>query len=186
MLRCFWAVRIPLQRPIQRLLAEFRRAGRCVRAVDAENLHVTVKFLGPTPREQVAGIANAVAVRVATKSAFQLELNGLGAFPSPQRPRVIWAGAAPIQEIRGVAGLCESACESFGFAPERRPFHPHVTLARVNGRPPERLLELMGEFRDAAFGLVQVEQLELMQSESGRRGPRYSTLAHAPLTGRGG
>jgi 2'-5' RNA ligase len=104
--------------------------------VKRENLHVTVKFLGEIAEEQLEElklVAQAAWAGMGGKP-FSLGLDRLGAFPSPARPRVIWAGSsAPPQEIIKLYEQLERELEPLGFPPEGKPYTPHVTLGRVKG-----------------------------------------------------
>lgn len=114
-------------------------------------------------------------------AAFDLEVHGLGAFPSPTRARVLWAGvSAGADETAGVAARVEEALAPLGIPPETRPFAAHVTLGRV--REPRAQPRLAAAL-DAAepFGRQRVTRVSLMRSELSPRGARYTELAPLPL-----
>ena len=115
---------------------------------------------------------------VAGVAPFTLAIDGLGAFPTPARARVVWAGVgAGRDEMRAVAGRVDHELAAIGFAAEDRPFSPHVTLGRV--REPkrnERLAEALTE-ATVRYGAVRVERVCLMRSELSPRGARYSELS---------
>jgi len=106
-------------------------------------------------------------------------VEGLGAFPTPSRPRVVWAGLAGGHEpLAAVAGRVEDELEPLGFEREHRPFSPHVTLGRV--REPRLDPRLEAAIREGAaerFGVVRVERLSLMRSDLSPRGARYTELS---------
>jgi RNA 2',3'-cyclic 3'-phosphodiesterase len=126
-------------------------------------------------------VAAALSAAAASSTAFDLVLRGLGAFPSPTRPRVLWAGidegrAAAATLARGV----DDALAELGFEREARAFSPHVTLGRVRGpRPAPRLAEALAA--GGHFGRQPVASVALMRSDLSPRGARYSELATAPL-----
>jgi 2'-5' RNA ligase len=128
-------------------------------------------------------VAEALASLAAQAEPFELALRGLGAFPSPTRPRVIWAGVATVgSALAGLAAGIEEALAALGFAPEARPFAAHVTLGRV--REPRRDPALtaalaVGAGRD--FGGFRVERLALMRSDLSPRGAHYTPLGSWPL-----
>lgn len=102
-----------------------------------DNLHVTLKFLGQIEPVLVQRVGSLLAEVASQHSAFELEVRGLGAFPTPRRARVIWAGlAAGAAELGRLAARVDAGLAELGFAPEARPFAAHVTLARV--REPQR------------------------------------------------
>ena len=180
-LRCFWAVRVPCFPAISELIAELHRFGRAVRTVAPADLHVTVKFLGPTPAADVPVLVNHVRSAVVPPSDLSLHLHGVGAFPTPRRPNVVWIGLTDWDWLAQMAEQCEAACTGLGFARESRAFHPHLTLARIKGRPPAGLSTWIDGHSGESFGILQVAALELIQSDLRRTGPHYTTLARVPL-----
>jgi RNA 2',3'-cyclic 3'-phosphodiesterase len=156
--------------------------------VTTGNLHLTVKFLGEVAEDRVEAIAGALTGAVARVGAFDAQVEGLGAFPSAARPRVVWAGVtAGAGALGDVAGRVDEALDALGFAREARPFSPHITLGRV--RQPGRAPALTEALRGAAerpFGRFRVTRASLMRSELSTRGTRYTELAAASLGGAGG
>ena len=148
-----------------------------------ENLHLTLKFLGNVVATRVDAIGAALAAAAADTPAFDFGVEGLGAFPSPTRPRVIWAGAGGGQvEAVGLAGRVEDALAPLGFAREDRPFAAHITLGRV--REPRRdtaLAEALAAGAARPLGVVRAGRLSLMRSELSPRGARYTELGGWPL-----
>ena len=149
--------------------------------VAAGNLHVTLKFLGQVDETRVPALADALRVTLAGEPAFDVAVHGLGAFPSPMRPRVLWAGLEDGTGALGaIARRVDACCGGLGFPPAPREFAAHVTLGRV--REPRRQPALADALARAAdFGRVRVERVSLMRSELSPRGARYSELAAAPL-----
>jgi 2'-5' RNA ligase len=151
-----------------------------VKTSSPRGLHCTLRFLGDTAPETAASLGPAIARVVAEISAFSAELVGVGAFPNPQRPNVVWTGlSAP--ELLGLQQRLEELAVSFGYVPAGRPFQPHVTLARIKFRPPARLAELMREHSETSWGRFDVTEIELFQSTLMPSGSRYEILATAPL-----
>ncbi len=152
-----------------------------VSAVSPDNLHVTLKFLGNTPAESRDTIQNQIAESVIGQSPFVLRVAGLGAFPHIDQPSVVWAGLCDVEPLVSLAQRLEAALESLGFARESRPFHPHLTLARVKGRPPCELFELLRQHANTNFGSVEIQAVEFIRSDRERDGARYSTLLSCEL-----
>ena len=147
------------------------------------NMHQTIRFLGGIDRELVEVVARkleAVAERVAP---FEVTARGLGCFPSPQSPRVLWVGL--LDASSGLLQLYEELSrelEDVGFERERRPFHPHVTLGRVrHGR--SDLGPLVQAHADRVFGTSPISELVLYESRLRRTGAEYVALARKPLVG---
>lgn len=168
-----------------RLAAEvdrLRPLGREVAWVGRDNVHLTLKFLGGVEAARLAAVTAALSAAVAPRGAFRLALSGLGAFPSPARPRVVWAGVGEGAAAAGdLASRVDAALVPLGFPRESRPFSAHVTLGRV--RTP-RLDRRLGEALASAGGALggqRVTYVSLMRSQLSPSGARYTELAALPL-----
>lgn len=161
---------------IQALKREKALQAARVSWVKRENLHVTVKFLGEIATEQLEELklAAEAAWAGAGGKPFSLGLDRLGAFPSPARPRVIWAGSsAPPQEIIRLYEQLERELHSLGFPPEGKPYTPHVTLGRVKGGAGAGLSGV----KLAPFHFVaEARGLTLMESRLDPAGAIYTPL----------
>jgi RNA 2',3'-cyclic 3'-phosphodiesterase len=115
-----------------------------------------------------------------------LTMAGVGVFPNPRRPQVIWAGVGgDLEPLLALQAEVAARSEALGFPPEARAYKPHLTLGRVNGalRPVDhqRMLERLKARRDEIFGPLEVGALSLMRSELLPDGAVYSRLFAAPL-----
>ncbi len=106
----------------------------------------------------------------------------LGAFPRAERPSVVWAGFESADSLVRLAEQLESRLRPLGFTADRRAFHPHVTLARIKMRPPEDFFAMLKEHPATDFGTATIDAAELLQSELGPEGPKYTTLARVTLS----
>jgi 2'-5' RNA ligase len=116
----------------------------------------------------------------------RLSLVGLGVFPNPRRPQVIWAGlAGDLEPLQGLQAAVEARAAALGFAPEARAYQPHLTLGRVKGAlaPAElmRLLEHLKAHSTDGFGDFEADALSLVRSDLQPAGSVYTTLYAAPL-----
>jgi 2'-5' RNA ligase len=180
-IRCFIAVKIPRLDPLRRVLKELAGMGRAIKAVDPDNLHVTLKFLGDTEVELVPNVRSLMESAAAVCEPCVLTVGGLGAFPHAERPNVVWAGLAGAETLAALAGDLETGLEPHGFARENRPFVPHLTLARVKAKPPDSLRDLLARHAKTQFGTAAIDQVELIRSELGADGSRYTVLASSPF-----
>lgn len=153
--------------------------GADVKAVEEENIHITLKFLGEIPEEKTAQVTSLVK-GIAFKP-FTLDFRGVGVFPTPNRPSVVWAGVAgEASEMLAVFTELEKGLRALGFEPERRPFQPHVTLCRVrSGRNRAQLAEAIHAMQEEEFGPLRVEHIRLKKSVLTRSGPIYTTAAES-------
>ena len=141
------------------------------------NFHFTLKFLGDIERSQVDSVANALQREVHPFSRFTINAKGLGVFPGPRRPRILWVGLTGI-ELARLAAKVESALEPLGFAPEQRGFTPHLTIGRWRqfDRAPDNLRLDLENWRDYEFGGSSVDEVILFQSVLKPAGAIYSQL----------
>lgn len=179
-IRTFIGVHVPSTPPLRDALKQLARFGRSIKPASPDNLHLTLKFLGDTPRRQVDEIANAVQLATISVPVHEIELVGLGAFPNVARPSVVWAGIRPADHLKHITAELDRLLEPLGFMPETRGFHPHLTLARVKG-PAAGLGEMIVEGRDINFGKATIARVDLYQSEPTPTGSRYTSLATAAL-----
>ena len=171
----------PVDVTLSSVLDELREIGKPVKPVAAHNLHITLKFLGDTDPEIVPEIEAIVNQAASSETAFQWTFRGVGAFPSPKRPSVVWAGIENAEPCIRMATQLNESLETLGFSAEKREFHPHLTLARIKGRPPRELFDLLEQHENTFFGTGSVNAIELIQSELTPEGPVYTMLLKAPL-----
>ena len=134
-LRAFVAVELAteVKQALAGLIDRLRQTGiRDLRLVDPEAVHLTVKFLGDVPGDQVGMIAEAAAQAIGGLRAFDLELGGPGAFPNRAAPRVLWVGIeGDLAPMAALHQRIEDSLEPMGFPRDRRAFRPHLTLGRL-------------------------------------------------------
>jgi 2'-5' RNA ligase len=156
-----------------------RRNEARVSWVKRENLHVTIKFLGEIAPERVEELRLAAEVASEGIGPFELELDLLGAFPHPERPRVIWAGSSsPPEELLRLHEQLERELAPLGFPPEGKPYTPHITLGRVKERNRAkigRLGERMGKVEPFHF-VAKASGLTLMESRLSPSGATYTPI----------
>ncbi len=183
-IRTFIAVKILAPHALSGVMGSLDEMRGPLKTVDRDHFHVTLKFLGDIDPARSADVGSAMQAVAAGRSAFEVRIVGLGAFPSPQRPSVVWAGLEPAEPLVQMAAKLDAALDPLGFPREARAFHPHLTLARVRSRPPADLRTLLEENAAREFGRSFIDAVELFQSELGRGGPRYTPLSRGILKAR--
>ena len=154
-----------------------------VRWTRQENVHLTLKFLGDVPEEALREICGALGEACSVHAPFDARLRGLGAFPSPRRARVVWAGMHEgSREVSALAESVEAALEPLGFPRERRPYVPHATLGRAKGRPVSIDLPATALANAPAF---RVGSAQLMKSTLTPNGSIYEVVEAFILRGTG-
>jgi len=181
MIRTFIGVRFPVLNFLQRVLSDLSSMGRAVKPVSADNLHVTLKFLGDTDPMLVPKIAATIDESIKELSMVEVQVMGMGAFPNIARPSVVWAGLQNAEVLADIKSQLDHRLEPLGFQPEKREFTPHLTLARVRSRPPNELRSFILENQKAEFGYTTVRSVNLFQSELTPAGPKYSVLSSSAL-----
>ncbi len=188
--RTFIAIELDeeLRTNLGRLQASLRQqiSPRSVRWVRPEGIHLTLKFLGDTPQEKVPAIQDALAEATAAVEPFRFSVGGLGCFPNPRRPRVVWVG---LQEVTGRLVRLRDAVEAhvapLGSPTERRSFSPHLTLGRVQRHASKSEVREIGELvATSAIGTIDemaVTAVSFIKSDLRPSGAVYTTLFAAEL-----
>ncbi len=174
-----------LTRLQERLKGEAPRGS--VRWIRSEGIHLTLKFLGDVPADQIGEITRALQNSCQGFAPFSLSCGELGCFPNLKRPRVVWVG---IQEETGILARLQKAIEEhvapLGYPTEKRKFSPHLTLGRVQRRVSSddlrRLGELVGTSEIGMLGRMEVRSVNLMRSDLRPSGAVYTRLAEVELT----
>lgn len=180
-LRTFVAIPIVSSPSLRMFIREAGEIDGPIRWMPPQGLHLTLKFLGDTPWTQTAAIGQVISEVATIQPAFDAVLKGIGAFPNLQRPRVIWAGMEPLAPLALLSDLLNDLIGDLGFPREEREFAPHVTLARVRGRPPLELIARLDQSQALEFGGLLVDRLVYYQSELRPQGPVYTVLSEHPL-----
>jgi 2'-5' RNA ligase len=161
-----------------------------IRWVRPEGIHLTLKFFGDIPQNAVAEIAAVVEKKAVETQPFALAIGGMGVFPDPHRPRVLWLGMkGELERLLGFQQTLERALQEIGFPSEERPFRPHLTLGRIRPSGPrglaglDKALEKDGE---TAGGEFLAAGISLMQSTLTPQGAIYTRLGGFPLAGLNG
>lgn len=150
--------------------------------VDPYSAHLTLKFLGPVPDESSTDIIAVLEEAVRDFPAYTYAIQGIGGFPTPTRPRVVWAGVEDNGLTAELANPIEHAMERLGFKPEERQYHTHITLARVkNPRRLERtgVLEEIG--RDLSIEGLKASEVTLFESRLTPKGAIYTAFSRIDL-----
>ena len=146
-----------------------------VRWVEPGNIHVTLKFLGEVGEELVPFVSEVLRDLSRPLFPFEVTCCRLDAFPDLEQPQVLWAGLdASGAEVMGLLRqTIEQGLSELGFAPDARPFVPHLTLGRVKGTDAVQLVEEVKRHRTVDFGVSYVKDLVLFESVRTPRGTSY-------------
>lgn len=143
-----------------------------------ENIHLTLKFLGDIPHASLSNLSDAASRAVSDSKSFTVTLEQTGVFPPRGLPRVLWLG---INDRKGklseLHARLDAESEKAGFAKETRPFHPHLTVARL--RHPENARTLASVHLQTQFEPVEIEvsELSVIRSELNSAGSKYTVIS---------
>ncbi|MDY6965608.1 MAG: RNA 2',3'-cyclic phosphodiesterase [Halobacteriota archaeon] len=181
-LRAFVAVDIPddLKEKIRKIQAEFNGFG--LKMVDPKIVHLTLKFLGDVPKENIKKVSE--ALNCVNCEPFTSELRGVGVFPNFKRIRVVWIGA--IGDFELLHDSVESLLEPLGFAREDKRFTSHITVARAKKITKDEERLVAGKVKDLTgitLGSMPVDRIKLKKSTLTPKGPIYEDLYVKELGG---
>ena len=182
-MRLFVALEIPgeIRGALAVFLKELRAIAPQAKWVRADNLHVTLKFLGEVEPSKLAAVKTTLAA-IRSPQAVVLDFRGLGFFPNEKRPRVFWASMEASPNLAPLAADVDQALHKLAFPPEERPFTPHLTLARFNppGLPPH-LEAAAQQNQSRGFGSLTTREFHLIESKLKPTGAEYTNLQSFPF-----
>ncbi len=183
-IRCFIALEVPIevQAALGDMIGQLKKSGADVKWVDSANIHLTLKFLGETPEADVLRTGLALNALKGKFKTIDSGLGGLGAFPSFERPKVIWSGLSKGAEgIKEIYREVETLTADILDEKKGREFSPHLTLGRV--RSNKNVMQLKEAVRKANIAQkdFKITRLALMKSTLTREGAIYTELNGAEL-----
>lgn len=184
MARLFLAIDLPshLKNFIAQEQARWKQVKSGVKWVKPNLLHLTLKFLGEVPEEQLPDISESLKTICNKHPSFSLSLNGTGVFPTPARPKVFWIGlSGEINKLRALHSDIETGLAQIGFPAEKKKFSPHITLARAKTN--KKLNELITELAKTKFPTepFKVDNVVLYKSILSPQGPKYTPITKKRL-----
>ncbi len=185
MIRAFLAIEIPdgLRPGLVQVMGELKRSNADVRWAPVGNIHLTLKFFGNVPDDEIGALALAARQVAAAEEPFQLRVTMAGAFPSPKSPRVVWLGlGGDVLPLTRLYQRLEKVFATLGYLPEGRALHPHLTLGRVKSPANrEKLAGMLEKLPPLDWPPFAVKELILFQSVLSPQGSKYTPLKVIPL-----
>ena len=176
--RLFTALEIPLAARTR--LSLMRAPLNGAKWVDAENMHITLRFAGDIDGRTADELADQLA-DVAMRP-FMVSIAGAGAFGG-RDPRVLWAGVELSPELDALHRANERVARAAGLELDPRGFKPHVTLARMRGVRQKAVAQFLGEYGDLRLEPFEVSRFVLLSARPGSGGPPYGIEAEYPFQG---
>ena len=188
LLRAFIAVELPLEIRQAACVATSKlrkESGGLIRWVPMENMHLTLKFLGDVAPSNMDILAQMLGAETDLFNCFDLRLDGLGSFPSPKRPRVIYIGIQAPAALESLQRGIESASRRLGYGSEERGFSPHLTIGRVKqtvtATEQQAIRRALEDTKIDSLGTARVNSVELFKSDLRPTGSVYTRLFSAKL-----
>lgn len=190
MKRLFFAIDLaaPVRDELDELQQKFEAQldpGMRVRWTPRANLHLTVKFLGATEPDLVGSLTDLADDITADAAPFEMTTTTLGAFPRPNRPRILWAGVDTdsAERLSKIHRRLEDTLVEAPYKVDRdeHEFTAHITFGRVKSSRSPNLADLEDSLPDGPYGTTDVEALTLYESELTAEGAEYSVIHRSPL-----
>ncbi|MCJ7661344.1 MAG: RNA 2',3'-cyclic phosphodiesterase [Anaerolineales bacterium] len=160
--------------------------GAPVRWVPVENIHLTLKFLGDVSESNIDMLTDFLQSIVSNGKQFEISVGGLGAYPKPHRPRVIWVGVEAPPDLMITQRSVESEISRLGYARERRPFNPHLTLGRVSrhstNQDVRNIADVIKTHNVGYLGSARITAFHIYRSDLKPSGAVYTKLFSAMLS----
>ena len=166
-------------------IASLRNANPRINWSNADNLHLTLKFLGDVKESDLDELFSALDDALSGFAPFVIEVGGIGVFPHWRAPRIVWAGCGDgANEATQLRLAVDAACADLGYEPERRTFQPHLTLGRIKF-PADAvdLRDAVDSLGECEYGFIDVDAVAVYMSELRRSGPVYSPMYKIFLRG---
>ena len=182
-------IAIPFSTEIKKKINEFEEyfkqtTGYSGRLIPADNIHLTMKFLGETDIDLFDKIEDRLAHVGYLNIVFRVSICGIGVFPNLKHPRVIWLGLKSIPpELIKLKNDIETVIAPIGFPEEKREFLPHLTISRIKKK---KLTEIEKKFiktnKKYDIGELEVNKIDFIESQLTSKGAVYTTLHSTYLT----
>lgn len=168
-------------RRIEHVIQAIRSKAPSAKWVKAESLHLTLAFLGEQPEAMAPKIGEALSLVAASRAPFDLHFKGGGGFGRPSRPRTLWAGCdGDTPSLSALQKAVEEALSPLGFAPEKRDFAAHLTLARARDTAGDLgLSRCVDALENEDFGVASIQEVTLYESRLSPSGPTYLPVHRA-------
>jgi 2'-5' RNA ligase len=145
------------------------------------NLHLTLKFLGNVPVADIPRVSDAVASATKSVSSFELTFSGCGTFPPHGRPSVLWIGTQA-SGLQALHAAIDQELDAAGFPRESRPFHPHLTIARLRHAEGARQLAELHKSLGFAPIAFDVSEVVVFRSELLKQGSKHTPISRHKLS----
>ncbi|MCH7732127.1 MAG: RNA 2',3'-cyclic phosphodiesterase [Candidatus Marinimicrobia bacterium] len=185
LIRTFIAVELPhaVKQMVLNLQTTVTAKPKAVKWLKMSNIHLTLRFIGPTPEEEIPRINEAIKKAVEGHNDHILKVTKTGVFPKKERPKILWLGVeGEIGKIQNLVCDLNRELKQLGYPPEERKYHPHITVGRI--RYPQKITPDVSNFLNSEYEPIEIEvqKVKFFQSDLVPGGPVYSILGIHELT----
>lgn len=188
-LRAFIAIELPIQtrNAIEKQTAHMRQTlgSDLIRWVPSENMHLTLKFLGEVASSHLNFLKQMLTHTADLYSQFDLQIGGLGSYPTTRNPRILWIGISPPIDLPSLQKHIEEGVVRLGYEQEERTFSPHLTIGRVrqnaNMADLPKIRAVLDKTQLGNIDIARVDSIHLFKSDLNPSGSVYTKLFSAPL-----
>lgn len=178
---------VDVRKQLGGIIQQLQAAGLpAVHWVHPNNIHLTLKFLGDVSPSNLEILTRLLHTETARHRRFEVQVGGLGAFPSIHRPRVIWVGVQAPPALGALQRSIDSETVRLGYSSEDRPFSPHLTLGRVAHNATsvdvQRIADALTHIHVGDLGTVPMLDVRLYRSDLRPEGAVYTQLFSAALS----
>jgi 2'-5' RNA ligase len=182
-------IALPLPNPIihqlSRVIAPYQgQLKKGLRWVSPDTMHLTLRFLGESTFQQVIDLRNALQ-SVSNHGAIHLQFSQFGVFPNWKQPTTLWVGFEPNAQLVALQQMIEQIVRECGYLPEKKPFHPHLTVARVQRPPTETTIQQIQQAFSSTptppIGRFEAGHVVLFESILSREGAKHQVLQSIAL-----
>ena len=156
-----------------------------VRWVNFEKMHLTLKFLGDVSTENIGMVERILRSEAAKRPVMEIGIGGIGAFPKPRHPRVIWIGVEAPSELFDLRRGIEDGVARLGYNYDKYEFTPHLTLGRISRKASATDVRAVGnvlhDFQVGFIGVARIDAVHLYRSDLHPDGAKYTRLFSANL-----
>lgn len=175
--RGFIAVDVPASEALMEFKNALSSTPAKLKMVETENIHLTLKFLGDTPINQVDAIESLMNKAVSSIEPHKILLQSAGVFPNRNYIKVVWIGIKQAEHLSKIASFLNENLTNLGFKKEKRDFSAHLTIARVkSAHGKEEIISLIDDYRETLFEEISINAIKLKKSTLTPQGPIYETI----------
>lgn len=148
-----------------------------IKWVEEENFHVTLKFFGETPEDKIPGIINELKEAAINSQSFQLYLENTKIFGSSYKPKIVWFGINPCNELQQLHANIQKQLLNIGYEPGSENFVSHLTIGRIKYIQDKNFFQkIIDEYKKTSIQTVEVKKFYLFESILRKEGPVYRVI----------